>query len=127
MGSSTTSTLVAALAKLSSMVTKLESGASRIMSAEGISTGGGVAMCTGDEGMIVVTWGEDILSLSASAARTALRYVPRSPMNLYLSVEKFMVGFSCSSGEEEGNDLFVIPFLLFYRVFGAPSSSGYRR
>jgi len=90
MGSSTSSTLVAALARLSSMVTKLESGTSQIMSAEGISTGGGVAMCTGDEGMMVVTRGDDILSLSASAARTALRYVPRSPTDSYLSVEKFM-------------------------------------
>ncbi len=97
------------------------------MLAEGMSTGGGVAMCTGDEGMMVVTQGEDILSLSASAARTALRYAPRSPTDSYLSVEKFMMGFSCSSGEGEGNDLFVIPFLLFYRVFGAPSLSGYRR
>src|SRR6266702_1636012 len=91
MGSSTILTLVAAPARLSSIVMKLESGASRIMSAEGISTGGGVAMCTGDEGMMVVTRGDDILSLSASAARTALRYAPRSPTDLYSSVEKFMV------------------------------------
>src|SRR6266702_921947 len=91
MGFSTISALVVALAKLSSIVTKLESGASRIMSAEGMSTGGGVAMCTGDVGMMVVIRGEDILSLSASAARTALRYVPRSPTDLYSSVEKFMM------------------------------------
>src|SRR6266702_7794924 len=92
MGSSTISTLVAALARLSSMFMKLESGASRIMSAEGMMTGGGVAMCIGDEGMTVVTRGEDILSLSASAARTALRYAPRSPTDSYSSVEKFMTG-----------------------------------
>jgi len=55
------------------MVTKLESGASLIMSVEGMRTGGGVAMWMGDEGMMVVTRGEDILSLLASAARTALR------------------------------------------------------
>jgi len=73
MGSSTASTLVAALARLSSMVTKLMSGASRIMSADGIMTGGGVAMWTGDDGIMVVMRGDDILSLSASAARTALR------------------------------------------------------
>src|SRR6266702_263825 len=85
--------MVAALARLSSMVTKLESGTSQIMSAEGMSMGGGVAICTGDEGMIVMTCGEDILSLSASAARTALRYAPRSPTDSYLSVEKFIVGF----------------------------------
>src|SRR6266702_6368837 len=91
MGSSTISTLVVALAMLSSLVTKLASGASWIMLAEGMSMGGGVAMCTGDEGMIVVTRGEDILSLSASAARTALRYVPRSPTDSYSSVEKFMI------------------------------------
>src|SRR6266702_2627649 len=95
MGSSTISTLVAALARLSSMVTKLESGASWIMSAEGISTGGGVAICTGDEGIIVVTRGEDILSLSASAARTVLRYVLRSPTDSYSSVEKFIVRVEC--------------------------------
>ena|SRR6266702_1166470 len=95
MGSSTISTLVAALARLSSIVTKLESGASRIISAEGMSTGGGVAMCTGDEGMMVMTRGEDILSLSASAARTALRYAPRSPTDSYLSVEKFMMCVGC--------------------------------
>ncbi len=70
---------------------KLELGASRIMLAEGISTGGGVAMCTGDEGMMVVTRGDDILSLSASAARTALQYAPHSPTDSYSSVEKFMV------------------------------------
>src|SRR6266702_3061322 len=91
MGSSTISTLVAALARLSSMVMKLELGVSRIISAEGMSIGGGVAMCTGDEGMMVVTRGEDILSLSASAARTALRYAPRSPTDSYSSVEKFMM------------------------------------
>ncbi len=43
------------------------------MLAEGIITGGGVAMCTGDEGMIVITQGEDIVSLVASAARTVLQ------------------------------------------------------
>src|SRR6266571_3093908 len=91
MDSSTISTLVAALARLSSMVTKLESGASRIMSADGMSTGGGVAMCTGDEGIMVVTRGEDILSLSASAARTALRYAPRSPTDSYSSRKELMV------------------------------------
>src|SRR6266702_8898664 len=95
MGSSTTSTLVAALARLSSMVTKLESGISWIISAEGISTGGGVAMCTGDDGMMVVTRGEEILSLSASAARTALQYAPRSPTDSYSSVEKFMREIFC--------------------------------
>src|SRR6266571_1159126 len=95
MGSSTISTLVAALARLSSIVIKLESGASLIMSAEGMSTGGGVAMCTGEEGMMVVTRGDDILSLSASAARTALRYAPRSPTDSYSSVEKFMVRMGC--------------------------------
>src|SRR6266702_2632738 len=73
------------------MVTKLESGASRIMSAEGMITGGGVAMCTGDEGIMVVTRGEDILSLSASAARTALRYAPRSPTDSYSSRKELMV------------------------------------
>ncbi len=34
-------------------------------------TGGGVAMGMGDEGMMVVTRGEDILSLLALLARTA--------------------------------------------------------
>src|SRR6266702_5944971 len=91
MGSSTISTLVAVRAMLSSMVMKLASGASRSMSAEGMSTGGGVAMCMGDEGMTVVMRGEDILSLLASAARTALRYAPRSPTDSYSSVEKFMI------------------------------------
>src|SRR6266702_6660701 len=95
MGSSTISILVAALAMLSIMVTKLESGASRIISVEGMSTGGGVAMCTGDVGIMVVTRGEEILSLSASAARTALWYEPRSPTDLYLSVEKFMREIFC--------------------------------
>jgi len=72
MGSSTISIRVVALARLSSMVTKLKSGASRIMSAEGIMTGGGVAMCTGEEGMMVVTLGDEIVSLWASLARTVL-------------------------------------------------------
>jgi len=72
MGSSIISIQVAALARLSSIVTKLVSRASRIMSADGIITGGGVAMWTGDEGIIVVTRGEDIVSLAASLARTAL-------------------------------------------------------
>ncbi len=73
------------------------------MSADGISTGGGVAMCTGDEGMMVVTRGEDILSLSASAARTALRYALRSPTDSYSSVEKFMVKVFCVvMGEKRG-------------------------
>jgi len=39
--------------------------------AAGIMTGGGIAICMGDEGMMVVTWGDDILFLSASSARTA--------------------------------------------------------
>src|SRR6266702_3549495 len=91
MGSSTISTLVAVLARLSSMVTKLESGASRIMSAEGMSTGGGVAMGTGEDGITVVTRGDDILSLSASIARTALRYAPRSPTDSYSSWKELMV------------------------------------
>src|SRR6266571_5963752 len=95
MGSSTSLTLVAALARLSSMVTKLESGASLIMSAEGMMTGGGIAIWTGDEGMMVVTRGDDILSLSASAARTALRYAPHSPTDSYSSVEKFIVRMGC--------------------------------
>jgi len=43
------------------------------MSADGMTTGGGVAMCTGDDGIIVVIQGEDMLSLAASLARTALR------------------------------------------------------
>jgi len=77
------------------MVTKLESGASQIISAEGMSTGRGVAMCTGDEGMMVVTQGEDILSLSASAARTVLRYAPCSPTDSYSSVEKFIMCVGC--------------------------------
>src|SRR6266702_5006679 len=132
MGSSIVSILVAALAMLSSMVMKLALGASQSMSTEGMSTGGGVAMCTGDEGMTVVMRGEDILSLSASAARTALRYAPRSPTDSYSSVEKFMIcedvwGSSRIVVGEEGNGLFVLSFPFFYRVFGAPSSSGYRR
>src|SRR6266704_1746812 len=58
MGSSTISILVAALAKLSSMLMNWSSRASRTMSAEGIMTGGGVAMWTGDDGMTLVTCGE---------------------------------------------------------------------
>jgi len=34
-------------------------------------TGGGVAIWTGDEGIMVVTCGDDIVFLSASSARTA--------------------------------------------------------
>ena len=55
------------------MFTKLKSGASQIMSAEGMMTGGGVAICTGEEGIMVVTLGDDMWSLWASFARTALR------------------------------------------------------
>src|SRR6266702_2560915 len=90
MGSSTISILVAALARLSSMSTKVAWGASLIVSADGIISGGGVAMWTGDDGIAVVTRGHDIISLWASAARTALRYAPRSPTDSYSSVEKFM-------------------------------------
>ena len=54
------------------MSTKVAWGASLIVSADGIMSGGGVAMCTGDEGMTVVTLGEDIVSLWASLARTVL-------------------------------------------------------
>src|SRR6266702_6557428 len=91
MGSSIISIRVAALARLSSMVTKLESGASRIISADGIMMGGGVAIWTGDDGMMVVTHGELRLSLWASWARRALRYAPRSPTDSYSSVVKFIV------------------------------------
>ncbi len=72
MGSSTISILVAALARLSSMVTKLKSGVSRIILADGMINGGGVAMWMGDEGIMVVILGEDRLSLWALFARTAL-------------------------------------------------------
>jgi len=41
--------------------------------AEGIMTGGGVAIGTGDEGIMVVTHGDDIVFLWASSARTAFR------------------------------------------------------
>jgi len=44
-----------------------------MVSAEGIITGGGVAMCMGEEGIMVVTRGEHIVSLLASLARTALQ------------------------------------------------------
>src|SRR6266702_2261512 len=91
MGSSTISTLVAALARFSSMVVKLESGASLIMLAEGMMTGGGVAMWTGDEGMMVVTRGDDIVSLWSTAARTALRYALRSPTDSYSSRKELIV------------------------------------
>src|SRR6266571_9492900 len=98
------------------MVMKLASGTSRIMSADGMSTGGGVAMWTGDEGMIVVTRGDDILSLSASAARTALRYAPCSPTDSYLSIIELMREFLCVKGwrgEGSGNaSLLVVPFSL---------------
>jgi len=43
----------------------------RIMLVDGIITGGGVAMWTGDDRIMVVTLGEDIIFLSASLARTA--------------------------------------------------------
>src|SRR6266702_3120410 len=98
------------------MVTKLESGASRIMSAEGMITGGGVAMCTGDEGIMVVTRGEDILSLSASAARTALRYAPRSPTDSYSSRKELMVRvmiwLGVGRGKVDGFFLLVLARLL---------------
>src|SRR6266702_6755524 len=102
MGSSTSSIRVAALARLSSMVTKLASGTSRIMSVDGMSISGGVAMCTGDEGMMVVTRGDDILSLSASAARTALQYAPRSPTDSYSSIIELMREFLCEGEEWNG-------------------------
>src|SRR6266702_3526842 len=98
MGSSIISMRVAALARLSSIVTKLESGASLSMSVEGISTGGGVAMGTGDEGMMVVTRGELIISLVASLARTALRYAPRSPTDSYSSRNELMMMMVMISG-----------------------------
>ena len=63
---------MAAPARLSSIATKLALGISLIMSAEGIMTGGGVAMWMGEEGTIVVTHGEHTVSLLASLARTAL-------------------------------------------------------
>jgi len=100
------------------MVTKLELGASQIMSAEGMSTGGGVAMCTGDDGMMVVTRGEDILSLSALAARTALRYAPRSPTDSYSSVEKFIMRLGYIGGMCVGVDVVVAVFALLLCMFG---------
>jgi len=108
-----------ALVRLSSRVTKLKLGASQIIWVEGISTGGGVAMCTGDEGMMVVTRGEDILSLSVSAARTALRYAPRSPTDLYSSMKELMMflGTRERNGEER-NGSFAIDSLLLLCAFG---------
>ncbi len=88
------------------------------MSAEGMSTGGGVAICTGDEGITVVTRGEDILSLSASAARTALQYALHSPTDSYSSVEKFMVRMGCESEMCVGNDVVSIALALLLCVFG---------
>ncbi len=48
---------------------KLALGISLMVSAEGIMMGGGVAMWTGEDGMMVVTLGEHIVSLLASLAR----------------------------------------------------------
>src|SRR6266702_8984643 len=124
MGSSIISIRVAAPARLSSMVTKLASGASLIISAEGMSTGGGVAMWTGDEGMIVVIRGELIVSCAASLARTALREAPRSPTDSYSSrMELMVVMFVCEGkGEGRGNVLlalfhpsFMFPWALLLR------------
>src|SRR6266702_1647786 len=115
MGSSTISILVAALAKLSNMSMNWSSRASRTMSAEGIITGGGVAMWTGDDGMIVVTRGELMRSLSASAARTALRYAPRSPTDSYSSrMELMVVMFVCEGEEEEGGNVLLALFHPFF-------------
>ncbi len=64
---------MAALARLLSMVTNASVGIDRTVSADGIITGGGVAIWMGDNGTMVVTQGEDIVSLWASSARTAFR------------------------------------------------------
>jgi len=71
MGSSTSLTLVAAAERLSNIATKPLVGMEWMVSADGIITGGGVAMWTGEDGMIVVTHGDDMVFLSASSARTA--------------------------------------------------------
>ncbi len=55
------------------MVMKLSVGMEWMVLADEIMTGGGVVMWMGDDGMIVVTLGEDIVFLSASSARTAFR------------------------------------------------------
>ncbi len=73
MGSSTSSTLVTADARLSSMATKPLVGMEWMVSVDGIMTGGGVAMWMGDDGIMVMTLGDDIVFLSASLARTAFQ------------------------------------------------------
>ena len=55
------------------MATKPLVGIEQIVSADRIMTGGGVAMWTGEDGMMVVTCGDDIVFLLASSARTAFR------------------------------------------------------
>ncbi len=73
MGSSITSILVVAVVRLLSIEMNEALGMSRMVLADGIMMGGGIAIWTGDVGIIVVTCGEESLSLSASFARTAFR------------------------------------------------------
>src|SRR6266702_3355501 len=75
MGSSTTSTTVAARSSVNSR--NRSAAISLIMSAEGIITGGGVTVVSSTTVRELV--GEEICALRASSARRALWYAPRSP------------------------------------------------
>src|SRR6266702_5700905 len=111
MGSSTSSTTVAARSSVNSR--NRSSAISLIMSAEGIITGGGVTVASSTTVLELV--GEEICALRASSARRALRYAPRSPTLSYSSMkEEVMMFLIVEVGKCEGDGVWFVSkvFLL---------------
>src|SRR6266702_2437800 len=125
MGSSTSSTTVAARSSVNSRNQSLA--ISLIMSADGIITGGGVTAVSSTAVLEFV--GEEICALRASSARRALRYAPRSPTLSYSSMKvEVIVSFWYGGGRMWGRwDLVRPEGPSFYPWLGAPSAFGYRR
>src|SRR6266571_6401172 len=111
MGSSTSSTTVAARSSVNSR--NRSSAISLIISAEGIITGGGVTVVSSMTVLELV--GEEICALRASSARRALRYAPRSPTLSYSSMkEEVMVSLygggrmkEMGSGSSQGSSFYL--------------------
>src|SRR6266702_8529743 len=120
MGSSTSSTTVVAR---SSMKWRNRSSAiSRIISADGIMTGGGVTESSATA--VLDSVGDEMRACRAVSARTAFQYAPRSPTLSYSSMKEEVI--FCRSGKEGK----VMGFgssrgSSFYPLLGAPSALGY--
>src|SRR6266702_4938446 len=115
MGSSTSSTTVAARSSVNSR--NRSSAISLIMSAEGIITGGGMTVVSAMTVLVLV--GEEICALRASSARRALRYAPRSPTLSYSSMkEEVMVSFCMEVGGCEGDGVWFVSKVLLLSWVG---------